>query len=165
VSERGTIRAIVYSDMVENSDLGSVFKTANDKGAADVGDKLGTNLRRSIFYVFGAGSTLTDHGQSLDKIRDFWKSTFQSIGSNLAGFGSDLGITNAVPVKGGTFDVTLKEGEQELHGHTFLLMDRDGQLVDSWIGITRLRSTALAGTVRCASGLTQCEVQATTVSP
>src|SRR6185437_7162931 len=48
---RVTIRAIIYSDLAENSDLGSVFaQNGNDQS---FGKRLGTYLRRSVFYGYG----------------------------------------------------------------------------------------------------------------
>ncbi|WP_281701146.1 hypothetical protein [Acetobacter malorum] len=160
----GTIRSILYSDMAENSELGSVFKTPVP-ASLDLDSKLGTYLHRSIFYVFGAGSTVKDDGKVSDNIRKFWAIALQSMAANVGGFGSDLGIANVIPLHGATFEVTLKENSDELHGHLFLMMDTDGQLVDSWIGITRLRSAAINGSLRCSENTTQCTLNAKTNSP
>lgn len=163
-SERGTIRSILYSDMAENSELGSVFKTPVPTNL-NLDSKLGIYLHRSVFYVFGAGATVKDDGKISDDIRKFWVIAFQSMAANIGGFGSDLGIANIIPVHGATFEVTLKENNDELHGHLFLMTDHDGQLVDSWIGITRLRSVALNGSLRCSANTTQCTLNAKTNSP
>ena len=163
-SARGSIRAILYSDMAENSELGDVFVTPIPN-TLDFGEKLGALLHRSVFYVFGVGNTIKDDGKTSDDIRKFWNEAFQSMAVNIGGFGSDLGITNAIPVHGATFEVTLKEGAQDLHGHMFLLTDRDGQLIDSWIGITRLRTVVINGNLHCASDTSQCSLTANTGSP
>ena len=47
-----TIRAIIYSDMAENSELGSIFKPL-PQPPTNFGKKLGTYLRSSVFYAFG----------------------------------------------------------------------------------------------------------------
>lgn len=161
---RGTIRSILYSDMAENSELGSVFKTPLPENL-NLDSKLGIYLHRSIFYVFGAGGTIKDDGKVSDDIRKFWAVAFQSMAANVGGFGSDLGIANVIPERGTTFEVTLKENSDELHGHLFLMTDHDGQLVDSWIGITRLRSVAINGSLRCSENTTQCSLNAKTNSP
>ncbi len=54
-NSRVTIRAIIYSDLAENSDLGSAFK-ALPSTPPDYGQRLGSYLRRSVFYAFGVGA-------------------------------------------------------------------------------------------------------------
>src|SRR5207237_1310936 len=51
------------------------------------------------------------------------------------------------------------DGEQ-LEGRLSLLTDRDGTLVDSWLGIMRLGSAGLTGSFRCA---TNCRLEAATL--
>lgn len=160
-SEHGTIRAILYSDMAENSDLGSVYKTAPDK--VDFGEQLGTNLHRSVFYVFGVGGTVKDDGRTGDTIRKFWGKAFASMAADVAGMGSDLNVPNAVPEQGQTYEVTLRENGTELHGRMSILWDHDGRLVDSWIGVTRLSSVLLNGYWRCDVDTKQCELTAQTL--
>jgi len=159
-SEHGTIRAIMYSDLAENSDLGSVYKIV--PGQLDFGDALGVNLHRSVFYVFGLGSSIKDGGQTADNIRKFWSLAFASMAADVAGMGSDLNVPNAVPEDGLTYDISLQDAGNELHGRMSILTDHDGRLVDSWIGITRLHSVLLNGYWRCAVDTRQCELSAST---
>ena len=49
-----TTRAIVYSDLAENSELGSIFSKSPPPDG--IGKKLGASFRRSIFYLFGVGT-------------------------------------------------------------------------------------------------------------
>ncbi|MXV44642.1 hypothetical protein GS501_06230 [Saccharibacter sp. 17.LH.SD] len=162
-NEHGTIRAILYSDMAENSELGSVYKSVPNK--VDVGSDLGVSLHRSIFYAFGVGSFIKDDGQTGDNIRKFWRAGFASMGANVAGMGFDLNVPNAVPEGGVAYEVTLKDAGHDLHGRMSILMDHDGRLVDSWIGITRLHSVLLNGYWRCIVETKQCELSATTAGP
>lgn len=159
-----TTRAIIYSDLAENSDLGSVFKTELDS-PPNFGDKLGTYLRRSVFYAFGVGNDIQGGGRVIDSIRSFWENTLRSMAANLGGFGSDLNVPNVVPVVARAYNVTLKESDQNLVGRLSLLADSEGTLVDSWIGITRLRNASINGNFRCTgSGKSYaCTLQATTV--
>ena len=158
-----TIRAILYSNLAESSDIGSVFKPLPSP-AVNYGAKLGAFLRRSIFYVFGVGRSIKGDGSIQDRIRAYWSAAFQSMAANIGGMGTDLNVPNVVPVAAHNFDLLLKDGGSTLNGRLSLLTGSDGTLVDSWLGIVRLRTAALNGTFIC-SGPTDtpsCTLQATT---
>ncbi len=159
-SSQLTIRAIIYSDMAENSDLGSVFRP----GAAPVGlaQKLGTTLRRGVFYAFGVGSDITDDPGLQETARAFWRAAFASVAASLAGLGADLNVPNVLPVAASSFPATLDLDGQMLEGRLALLTDGDGTLVDSWLGITRLGIATLSGSFRCSGG--RCRLEASTSS-
>lgn len=159
-----TIRAIMYSDLVENSDLGSSLKPLPSP-PVNYGSKLGTYLRRSVFYVFGVGRDLKGAGTAQDNIRAFWNEAFRSMAANVAGLGSDLTVPNVTPTAARNYDLLLKDGGETLAGRMALLVDNDGALVDSWLGVVRLRSASLTGTFRCTSrsGQQSCALQATTI--
>jgi hypothetical protein len=158
-----TIRAILYSDLAENSDLGSVFEPLPNP-PVDYGLKLCTFLRRSVFYVFGMGTDIKGDGSVQDAIRIFWTAAFQSMAANIGGMGTDLGVPNIVPVSAHNFDLLLKDGSSTLTGRLSLLTGSDGTLVDSWLGIVRLRTAALNGTYGCGGPVDTptCTLQATT---
>ena len=159
-----TIRAILYSDLAENSDLGSVFKPLPDSPPT-YGDKLGTSLRRSVFYAFGAGANVQGSGTVMDGIRAFWDGALRSMAANLGGIGSDLNVPNVVPEQAASYDVALADNGANLAGRLSLLVDHDGTLVDSWIGITRLRNASITGTYHCtgSTATPSCTLQANTV--
>jgi hypothetical protein len=75
-----------------------------------------------------------------------------------------LTVPNVVPVAAQGYDLLLIEGGQNLVGRLSLLTDSDGTLVDSWIGITRLRNGGISGTYRCSGGpdAPSCTLSATT---
>lgn len=160
----GTIRAIVYSDMVEHSDIGDVF-LEQKASTGDLSQKLGVNLHRSVFYFFGVAGTIKDDGKSVDNIRRFWQNAMEQLGANIAGIGADLSIVNAVPVIGKTFDVSLTHQGRNLNGRLFLMVDQDGQLVDSWIGITLIRSAVISGNLHCLDNWTQCSLDGSLNAP
>ena len=97
----------------------------------DYGAKLGTYLRRSVFYAFGIGTTIKGNGRASDAIRDFWMSTLRSMQADIGGFGTDLSVPNIIPVWSKAYNVMLNENGQKLAGRLSLLADRDGTLVDS----------------------------------
>lgn len=144
-----TLRAIVYSDMAESSDLGSVFKPlpANPE---NYGKKLGTYLRRSVFYAYGLGEDVANAPAVLGDARAFWTQALRSMNASVGGLGADLNMANAVPVAASAYAVTLTHDGQELDGRLALMTDADGNLVDSWIGISRLSIAGLSGTLHCA---------------
>lgn len=156
-----TVRAIIYSDMAENSDLGSVYRPVKADEWIDYAEKLGTHLRKSVFYVFGAGGSSGGSAQ-MENAKAFWMHALRSMSATIGGFGSDLNVPNGIPVQASEFNTTLKEGPQELSGKLSLLVDADGNLIDSWIGFSRLSIAGITGTFHCAS--TGCRVDASTTS-
>jgi hypothetical protein len=143
-----TIRAIVYSDMMENSDLGSVYDPLPDK-FPNYGERLGSRLRRSVFYAFGVAGDVDGAGSLPEKARAFWSRAFEMMSATTGGFGSDLVVENRVPVSGVQFDLRTTMGDEKLEGKMSILVDRDGSLVDSWIGFDRLSIVSLTGKFKC----------------
>lgn len=155
-----TVRAIIYSDMAENSDLGSVYQPVKADEWINYAKELGTHLRKSVFYVFGAGSS--DGSAQMENAKAFWVHALRSMSATIGGFGSDLNVPNGIPVEAWEFDTTLKEGPQDFSGKLSLLVDSDGNLIDSWIGFSRLSIAGITGTFRCANS--GCRLDASTTS-
>ena len=160
-SSVGTIRAIMYSDLAENSDLGSVFQTGVP---VDFGRKLGSYLRHSVFYEFGLGADVAGDPGFSERARSFWTAALGSMAATVGGINSDLNVANIVPLHSAAFPVTLDFNGQQLDGRLSLLTDDDGNLVDSWLGISRLSSTALTGSFVCSAktGDSRCRLDAQT---
>ena len=156
-----TIRAIIYSDMAENSDLGSVFQSGS--APTDLGQKLGTYLRGGVFYAFGVEADVSGDPDFPEVARRFWLTALRGMAATLGGMGADLNVPNLLPVAAHTYAVALTMDNQPLEGRLSLLTDADGALVDSWIGISRLGSAGLGGTFICEAGGT-CRLDATTSS-
>jgi hypothetical protein len=146
----GTIRAIVYSNLAQNSSLGSVFDSSA-KPPADVGQKLGTYFRHSVFYFFGVGVGVSGDETYLADSKNFWDSVMNSMDSPVEGFGSDLNVPNEVPIETYQYTLNLTFNGNQLFGKASLLIDSDGNLIDSWIGIDRLGLVGIAGTFACSS--------------
>ena len=147
-------RAIIYSDMQENSDdLGSVF-TFDPKAKAftNYNEKLGSRFKNGIFYAFGVGG---DTGVSPENLKEFWVRALQSMQAVLYGIGADITVQNSVPIKGYRYDIhltnkdkTIFEG-QDLDGAMSILVAADGTLVDSWVGFTHMSIAGLEGSFSC----------------
>lgn len=147
-NSRITIRAIIYSDMAENSDLGSVFKPPANP-TPNYGQKLGSYLRRSVFYDFGVGEDVNDDASFQETARAFWVAAIRSMAGTVGGIGADLNVPNTLPAKAYNYAITLNLDNQMLDGRLSLLTNAEGDLVDSWIGISRMSSALLGGTFRC----------------
>ncbi len=81
------VRAIVYSNLAQNSSLGNVFsKTSAPPN--DLGQKLGTYFRHGVFYFFGVGTAVGNDGTYLADSKNFWSSVMNSMDGPVEGFGS-----------------------------------------------------------------------------
>jgi hypothetical protein len=157
-----TVRAIIYSDMAENSDLGSVFKPPSE-ATINYAEKLGTHLRKSVFYVFGLGEAVLDSSSMQENAKAFWTRALRIMSASVGGIGADLNVPNRVPVFNGSYNVSMKFDGQDIDGKLSVLTDRDGNLVDSWLGFNRLSITSVTGTYRCGAG-SNCKLEANTRS-
>jgi hypothetical protein len=140
-----TIRAIMYSDMAENSNIGSAAGSQPEQVSTNAG-KINAHLRKSVFYVFGVGEDVIGVNSMRENAKNFWIKTLGAMTATLGGFGSDLNVPVGIPVQSYVYQTTLKRGDQEVDGKLALLVDNDGNLVDSWIGFNRLSVTFLTGT-------------------
>ncbi len=157
-----TIRAIIYSDLAENSELASIFRP-QPQPPVNFGRKLGTYLRSSVFYAFGMDGDVSGGQDVREATRALWTRALGTMSATIGGIGPDLTIPNALPATEHEYVIDLKEGDQPLSGRLSLLADADGNLVDSWIGIERLGTAALTGTARCeAGGNGTCTINANT---
>ena len=159
---KATLRAIVYSDLAEDSELASIYKPL-PQPLPNFGRKLSTYFRSSVFYAFGMDGDVEGGQEVREATRALWARALGTMSATIGAMGSDLNLPNALPVANHEYVVDLKEGDQPLSGRLSLLVDGDGDLVDSWIGIDRLGTAALTGTARCEGGGTgTCTINAIT---
>lgn len=155
-----TIRAIVYSDFAENSDIGTAFLPVG-KQDLSYGPKLGTYLHGGVFYGFGEGEDVTGDPRFGEIARAYWIAALRSLQGTVAGIGPDLNLAEVLPARAYDYAVSLDFDRDQLEGRLSLLVGADGGLVDSWLGIARLGSAALTGTFRCTA--LQCRLEAETL--
>jgi hypothetical protein len=155
------VRAIIYSDMMENSDLGSVFKPEPDK-FPNYASILGSHLRQGIFYAYGVASDVSGGQSVADTAKDYWRKALKSLSAVVAGFGADLNVANRVPVSKSIYNAEVAFHDRKLAGKISLLVDADGNLIDSSIGFSMLTVAGLDGTFRCKGE--DCVLDAVTTS-
>jgi hypothetical protein len=134
--------------MMENSDLGSVFKPEFDKFPS-YASILGSHLRQGIFYAFGVASDMSGRQSVADAAKAYWMRALKSLSAVLDGFGADLNVANRVPTSKFLYNTELAFHDRKLAGKISLLVDPDGNLIDSWIGFSMLTVAGLDGTFRC----------------
>ena len=159
-----TVRAIVYSNLAENSDLGSVYKPLPSPFVS-IGKKLGTSMLGSVFYAYGIGRGAGNSATVNEQTRTYWFAVLGSMQAAIGGISSDLNVPNDVPVEGHNYQVDFKEDAQTpLSGRMSILVDADGALVDSWMSVNRLSTAELTGTMRCEgdTDTSLCALNATT---
>jgi hypothetical protein len=137
-----TVRAIIYSDMAEKSDLGSVFKPLPTP-QINYAEKLGTHLRKSVFYSFGVGEDVIGGQAMQEKAKIFWSHALKVMSAIVGGFDADLNVSNRIPVRSFLYDLTLQFDNQDIDGKMSVLTDDEGNVVDSWLGFNRLSITGL----------------------
>jgi hypothetical protein len=146
---RGNVRAIIYSDMLENSDLGKALESDPDVAAKAAGS-LGINFQNATVYAYGVASTLPERNAATDKAKVYWTRFFHAANANVAGFGSDLIVTSSIPV--GVFDYEMEfklPGNEKRPGRMQLFVDRDGQLQDSYVAAGTVGRSLLKGEFVC----------------
>ncbi len=87
----------------------------------------------------------------LEQARLFWNAALRSMAATVMGLGADLNVPNTLPLHAYSWPVTLSFDAQPLDGRLSLLVGEDGNLVDSWLGISRLGSAAISGTFKCSA--------------
>lgn len=153
-------RVIVYSNLYQNSSEGSDISSPAAAGA-NYGEILGTYFRNAIFYVYGVQSPPENPGYEQLASR-FWKNALSSMHAAIGGIGADLNIQNIVPVRGMSIPVVMTHDTVKLYGSLNLLVSNDGDLVDSFLRLSRLGAIAITGTYRCGS---KCSLKAQTLGP
>lgn len=156
------IRAIVYTDGAQDSDLGSVTSSP-PKLANNAGKALGTYFHNSIFYFFGIRNPGNNDSDYLANSRQFWSGALSSMETVLVGYGSALSIPNSVPSGEHRYRIRLTRKNLKLSGSMVLLTDQSDNLVDSFISVNRLGVVALNGHFECGTAPNRdCSLRAST---
>lgn len=149
----GQLRVIIYSDMLENSDLANSLQPNPDpKAAIKMVRDLGLNFQQAVVYIYGVGATFSGDVKTSKEFEVFWEQVLDASVSHVAGFGTDLAITPGVPSGVAKYEFTIKVLEDSRHGAMLIFYDNDGRMLDSVAvaGATQ-RSLMTEGIYACSS--------------
>lgn len=147
----GAIRVIIYSDMIEKSDLGSSL-TSNPAEATAAATTRALNFKNAVFYNYGAGSTLSQPEASMEmKIKSYWEAFFTAADGHLAGFGSNLNVITNIPETLKTYDVAITITPDDIRvGKMQLFINNGGSIQDSFITVGNKHQSMLEeGSFKC----------------
>lgn len=132
----GVIRVIIYSDMLENSGLGSSL-TSNPATAASAATERALNFKNAVFYIYGAGSTLSPQDVSAGmKMKSYWETFFNSATGHLAGFGPNLNVMSNIPETLKTYDIAITVEPNNIRlGKIQFFINHEGSVQDSFIAV------------------------------
>jgi hypothetical protein len=153
----GAIRVIIYSDMLENSDLiNGLSPKPNEANALANTRKL--NFQNAVFHVFGTDKS----GNNTDGLKAFWEALIDGGSGNLADMGSELVLNSKAPDTFKIYDVEVELGKNEIRrGKLRLFVDSDGKLQESVMTTgTKDRSLLEDGEFVCQQEI--CTLQAKT---
>jgi hypothetical protein len=138
-STEPTVRAIVYSDLGENSNLGSAY---NPGEMYD--NKQSVYFTRGVFYFFGIGKYMINATNYSSNAIKFWNNVIAAMSGVVEAITPDFDVPPVIPKIGYYYDVVLHYNNgDDLPGKLFALADQDGKLIDSWIGISHLTDVCL----------------------
>lgn len=151
-SSRGPIfRTILYSDMLENSDLGNSLKSGTPSDNLKIVSTVGLNLQQTVLYAYGVGSTFAG-GNNKESTRAFWDGVLDAGMAHVAGFGSDLAVQAGVPIGAVKYEFAIKIDNDTRNGMMRILYDHDGRMIDSLaVAGASLRSMISDGSYTCST--------------
>ncbi|QFT83425.1 hypothetical protein FIU88_00405 [Halomonas sp. THAF12] len=134
-------RVILYSDMLENSDLAELPAILNGSDedrltlASDALESLPRlDFQGAMVYGFGTGQSLDDPAAT-DALSEFMQqAVYQANGYPIA-FSRELAVRPIRPSMSNSYDMTIKVENRELKGRMQLMSDADGRLVDSYLDL------------------------------
>jgi hypothetical protein len=156
--ESGIARVIVFSDMIENSDLVNHGSFSPIEDAASVSDRFPVFLNHASFYIYGINYTNSDTALN-EKMEQFWRQYFIKSGAEIAHYGTQLvlprddGMFEAISYKG---KLTQSDGKR-LATSMRLAYLPNGDLMHSWLAVGDDFMT-LSGNISCSGQ--NCELEA-----
>ncbi|BBA34909.1 uncharacterized protein sS8_2966 [Methylocaldum marinum] len=156
----GMIRVVVYSDLLEKSDLID-SAGAKPEAARKLADTRKLNFQNAVFHVFGTGQS--DSGA--DDLKSFWEAFFESGSGSLADFGSELVLSSKAPGAFKTYEVEIALSKDDVRrGKLLMFVEGDGKLQDSILTVgTKQRSLVDDGEFLCQQK--SCSLQGKARSP
>lgn len=158
-NRNGAIRVIIYSDMLENSDLIS-SQNSSVLEAKKLAEARKLNFQNAVFHIFGSGKSGNIKG-----LKSFWEEFIDGGAGNLADIGSELILTSKPPDSLKVYDVEIEITKDDIRRGTLrLFIDNDSKLQESVVTIgTKQRSLLDDGEFLCQQD--HCSLQAKARSP
>jgi hypothetical protein len=156
--KNGIARVIVFSDMIENSDLVKHVSFDPIKDAASVSERFPVFFNHASFYIYGINYTNSDTALN-EKMERFWRQYFIKSGAEIAHYGTQLvlpradGMFSAVSYKG---KLTQSDGKRLATAMRLAYLP-NGDLIHSWLSVGDNFMT-LSGNISCSGQ--NCEVDA-----
>ena len=153
-NRNGAIRVIIYSDMLENSDLIS-SQNSSVLEAKKLAEARKLNFQNAVFHIFGSGKSGNIKG-----LKSFWEEFIDGGAGNLADIGSELILTSKPPDSLKVYDVEIEITKDDIRRGTLrLFIDNDSKLQESVVTIgTKQRSLLDDGEFLCQQD--HCSLQA-----
>lgn len=144
-NRNGAIRVIIYSDMLENSDLISSLNSSALE-AKKLAEARKLNFQNAVFHIFGSGKS-----GSIKGLKSFWEEFIDGGAGNLADIGSELILTSKPPDSLKMYDVEIQITKDDIRRGTLrLFIDNDSKLQESVVIIgTKQRSLLDDGEFLC----------------
>jgi hypothetical protein len=161
LDENKITRVIIFSDMVENSELFSPTGVGDPSyaraAALAANQRYPVSFNGASFYVYGVGYTNTNSSLA-QHLKAFWENWLHGSGGYLASFNTQL----VVPTVGELESVAYRGIMRQLDGSNVAVQLRlgfagAGKLESSWFGIQNVRYP-LSGEYLCANQI--CEINA-----
>jgi len=154
----GIARVIVFSDMIENSDLVKHALFDPVKDSVSVSNRFPVFFNHASFYIYGINYTNSDTALN-EKMERFWRQYFIKSGAEISHYGTQLvlprddGMFSAKSYKG---KLTQSDGKR-LATSMRLAYLPNGDLIHSWLAVGDNFMT-LSGNMSCSGQ--NCEVEA-----
>lgn len=135
-------RVLIYSDMVENSDVAN-FQAILDADNRDEMVELAwesheklprLDFQGAMVYVFGVGGSLDDPA-AIEPLSTFWRQIIYMANGHPVELSQELSVRPIRPANTYRYDVTTHFPSRELIGKMQLLTEEGGRITDSFISM------------------------------
>lgn len=152
-------RVIIYSDMLESSDLADLRADVGEPDGRAVAEKLGTDFGHAMIYGFGVAAD--DGPDKRERASSFFEGFFSAANGYVQRMSAEVALPSGAPIAAERYDLTAVYEGQEVIGRMVLLPNSDGALQDSYIFFPgQGRGASISGTFTCREQ--ECKLQAET---
>lgn len=157
--ETAVPRVIIYSDLMERSDLAKITEDAGLDVGAQIAERLNADFGHALVYGFGVGGDETPDLREAAK--GVFRSFFRTSKGHVVDLSAEVGLPGSAPVTVQRYTLEGSWEERTISGRMVLLANADDQLQDSYVYFpTQLAGSVISGSYSC-SGET-CELNAKT---